>query len=311
MGHLQVDGTLDLNQFWPSGSSDGDTVHIAVERIRFNGKATRAFHGAHIRGRVARDVIDQHRAITVRFQGIDAPELHYMPTVSKARAKRQNANFRQHYARAAAQALGKFLHTLGTQTVKCRVVTAVSTPNEVFDTYGRYIGNVIVTDQHGRDIDLNLWMVRHGWAFPTFYTSMSEGEINGFRAAAATAAKKKVGIWRGYQSKLSFDHALLYKDAPDAPDVGLVSLPKIFRRLALDWVGNGNTKLHRFLSATASSDRCYKTDELLEQGITVAKQYPLAELVLDTNVKFKPGDIVFQEAASTLYDARNRKVTDW
>jgi endonuclease YncB( thermonuclease family) len=311
MGCLQVDGTLDLKQFWPNGSSDGDTAHVVVKRVRFEGKPTRVFNGAHVRGRVVRNVIDENRAITVRFQGIDAPELHFMPPVSKAKAKKQNANFRQHYARAAAEALGSFLHTLGTDQVKCRVVTAVSTPNDVFDTYGRFIGNIIVTDQKGRDIDLNLWMLQHGWAFPTFYSSMSTDEIKGLRAIGARAAKKKLGIWKGYGPKLSFDHALLYSDAGSAPDAGAVSMPKIFRRLALNWVGNGNTKLHTFLVAEQSSDRCYKTDELLEEGITVAKQYKRADLVLNTDVKFGPADVVFQEAAATLFDARGKKVVAW
>ena len=311
MGTLEVQGTLDPNQFWSTGTSDGDTAQVQVERVTFEGKLTHAFEHAQVRGRVRKPVIDARGRMTVRFQGIDAPELHYMPTVAQAKAKKQNANFRQHYGRAAAQALGKFLHTLGTGAVKCRVVAEVSKPNDVFDTYGRFIGDIIVTGKNGKDVDLNLWMAQKGWAFPTFYTSMSEAEIHKFRAAAAVAAKKKLGIWKGYRSKLSFDGALLYKDAEDAPDAGAVSMPKIFRRLASDWVGQGNTKLHSFLVSEPTADRCYKTDELLEQGITVAKQCDLADLVMNTGVKFKPGDLVFQEAASTLYDERNQKIEAW
>ena len=54
MGHLQVDGTLDLKQFWPTGTSDGDTAHVVVKRISFDGKVTHAFDGAQVRGRGTR-----------------------------------------------------------------------------------------------------------------------------------------------------------------------------------------------------------------------------------------------------------------
>ncbi|HEX3851667.1 MAG TPA: hypothetical protein VHW01_11920 [Polyangiaceae bacterium] len=39
--------------------------------------------------------------------------------------------------------------TLGKDTLKCRVVTEVEKPNDVFDTYGRFIGDIIVTDENG------------------------------------------------------------------------------------------------------------------------------------------------------------------
>ena len=48
MGLLEVTGTLDPKQFWPSGSADGDTAHVRVVRVvrvTCNGKATHAFHG--------------------------------------------------------------------------------------------------------------------------------------------------------------------------------------------------------------------------------------------------------------------------
>jgi len=46
------------------------------------------FEGAHVRGRGSKDVIDKNKAITVRFQGIDAPELDLTPSVARASAAR-------------------------------------------------------------------------------------------------------------------------------------------------------------------------------------------------------------------------------
>jgi hypothetical protein len=53
------------------------------------------------------------------------------------------------------------------------------------------------------------------------------------------------------------------------------------------------------------------TQSRASRRITVAKQYDLADLVVSTDVTFKPGDLVFQEAASTLYEERNRKIAAW
>lgn len=75
-----------------------------MKRITFAGKGTHVLDTAHVRGRGSKDVLDKNHAITVRFQGIDAPELHFTPSIAKAKAKRPNANFRQSYGRAAAEA---------------------------------------------------------------------------------------------------------------------------------------------------------------------------------------------------------------
>jgi hypothetical protein len=78
-----VDGTIDLAQFWPTGSSDGDTTRVAVERMRFGGKRTTVFDGALVRGRGRPMAVVNDGAITVRWQGIDAPELHFDPVVAR------------------------------------------------------------------------------------------------------------------------------------------------------------------------------------------------------------------------------------
>jgi endonuclease YncB( thermonuclease family) len=63
-----------------------------------------------------------------------------------------------------------------------------------------------------RQISTCGWRAKVG-AFPAFYTSMSEAEIRRFKAAAASAERKRRGIWAGYAAKLSLDRALRYGDA--------------------------------------------------------------------------------------------------
>ena len=72
-GLLVAFGTMDVAQFWPTGRSDGDTAHVRVERFEFDGRVTHAFEGATI----GRKPVLHQGGITVRWQGIDSPELHY------------------------------------------------------------------------------------------------------------------------------------------------------------------------------------------------------------------------------------------
>ena len=87
-GRLEVRGTVDLTQFWPTGSSDADTTKILVSTqpgaFRFRPRpgaqfqTTNVFDGATVRGRVNKPAIDNQGRITIRLQGLDAPELHYL-----------------------------------------------------------------------------------------------------------------------------------------------------------------------------------------------------------------------------------------
>ena len=208
MGLLVVQGTIDLAQFWSNGGeSDGDTTHVAVKEVTFNDKPTKIFDGAYVKGRGKSDVIKKG-AVTVRWQGIDSPELHYIPQVKGTHVAEAH-NFRQHYGQAATRALLGLLKDLagGAATIDARVTSQVHHPNDVFDTYGRMIGTVIVK---GRD--LNHWMVEEGWAFPTFYSSMSAEEIIPLREAAQKAAMTKRGIWKEFEGlvrKLTIDRGEL------------------------------------------------------------------------------------------------------
>lgn len=95
-GTLIVEGPIDIAQFWPTGSSDADTVKVRLHpgpgAFRFRPrpgtsfKPTRAFDGASIAGRIRRPVVDATGHVVVRLQGVDAPELHYRPASVLRRA---------------------------------------------------------------------------------------------------------------------------------------------------------------------------------------------------------------------------------
>ena len=75
-GLLRVEGTFDIQQFWPDGMSDADTVKIKIGASAFAfrphaGAAFRdvsvAFDGAKVKGRVTKPVIG-NGTVTIRLQ---------------------------------------------------------------------------------------------------------------------------------------------------------------------------------------------------------------------------------------------------
>lgn len=331
MGILIAEGTLAVAQFWPDGESDADTTKVVVKSFKYaesgdeaDAKKTRVFEGARVRGRTTKDAIDKNGQITIRYQGIDAPELHYQaqaeiekgdPDIEAKRAAFHEVNkrYRQHYGETAAVKLAEHVTGLaaGKAAVPCRVITYVDHPNDVFDTYGRFIGNVVIDD-----VDLNLWLVENGWAFPTFYSSMQNTEIEAF--VAATKKGRKKGFWKDASGDLAhFDWSLVYEKGPfdAAADKGAVILPKMFRRL-VSFSTNKKAKIitggfKGYLSGKKSPDQCFETDEFLAHGATSSQVHFLHDYIDGTTFTAKPEDLVHQEGKSTLVDAEGEKVVGW
>ncbi len=333
-GLLEVSGTLDVNQFWPKGESDGDTakVVVGVGAFRFRTKpggawkVTHAFNHAvvkrSLKAKSGRAAINGKQQVTVRWQGIDAPELHYRPTPEKlttrqkAALKKVNGDFRQLLGESATVALARYLTKLGKNPVPVVVRTAVDAPSDVFDMYGRLVGDLYVKVK-GKEVDLNHWMLQQGWAFPTLYASMSREEIQDVLALADKAKARKAGLWKYASSALKgFDAKLLFVKNGTfnaAKDMGPVVMPKQFRRLSTYSVEKKskitNGTFPDFLKA--HPDACYETKDFLEQGATSSTHRRLDEFVSKQSVFLvQPGDLVFQEAGSVTV-GKNGKPAKW
>jgi endonuclease YncB( thermonuclease family) len=335
MGLLKVRGTIDVGQFWPGGESDADTAKVIVkttpDAFQFQPHpgaplaVTHAFRGAKVKGRMTKDAIDGKGRITIRLQGIDAPELHYRPSPlpkqatpdQRSRFKAVNRQYRQHLGETAAVELGSLVKQAGTANVPCFVTTIVDKPSDVFDVYGRFVGDIAVTIG-GSDVNVNRWLVEQGWAFPAFYNSMTAEEIGQFLAAAKKGRTKK-RIWQHLQKKVGqLDVGLVYrrKGATPAPaaDKGPLLFPKLFRRLCT-WTAYrkaGYVKGNFAHYLTDQPDPLFLTKDFLEQGPHAATERKLNEfLKSDDEFTLQPEQMVFKEQPSKLVGPDGKAVTGW
>lgn len=329
-GVLTIDAAVDAAQFWPSGDSDADTVKLAIgsaqNAFRFRASpgapavVTHAFDDAgmfeKVKGKRTFKPLVRNGAITIRLQGIDAPELHFIP-----RAKGSH-DFRQYQGETCTVSLENQLRAGGQDKIPCRFVTAVNHPQDVVDKYGRFVGEIVFAGNTPAEWNICDWLAEQGWAFPAFYNSMSMAEIDRLLTKAGAAQKAKRGIWAFETQKIgTLDFNLLFrKNGPidAAKDRGPVIFPKIFRRLADYSVKKKNGTLGgtfaAYLSALKPQDLCYETVDFLKSGGHPSKrmQKKLARFVTAGNKYLAgPGDLVFQEAPSTIVDSANKKITSW
>ena len=335
MGTLKIIGQIELKQFWPEGLSDADTSNIlvSVDNDSFfyrkdnqsSYRKTKVFNTASVIGKTRAKLIKNNK-IKVRFQGIDAPELHYKapplqnkPDVTpalRAEYNEKNKSFRQNLSESATFALRKFLRSINKSVVTCQVLSHnVEKPREVVDTYGRFVANVNVK-QHNKTIDLNVWLAKEGWVVPTFYTSMSEEEMAEL-LSAAKKGKKKNRIWKYLRTDTGkFKYSLQFRknviEFNLGDDNAILIMPKLFRRQVSyemqKKVGLFTGKISEFL--TKSKDPFYKTEEFLLEGFD-AKLYYIDEFFNGKKFQLGPSDLVFREKYSNIIDENGGFIVNW
>jgi endonuclease YncB( thermonuclease family) len=348
MGTLRIRGTIDIIQFWPKGSSDADTtkIKLVVGKNSFEYKkegstkfsSTSVFWDAISRGQISTEVVNTSKktgvkTITVRLQGVDAPELHYhaaplkkSSSVTASKRKKFNAlneDRRQCYAETSTVALTghlkKYANSKG--VINAVFETVVDEPADAIDTYGRFVGNIRVGGNH----DINVWLVENGWGHPAFYTSMSKTEIETFMNVWKKGKKKSGRPGKSISRNANdFDWTLLYikpkKDVvisfTPGEDKGPVLMPKIYRR-QLSWLVSKEAKV--ITAATTfkaylkkKPDQLVLLDDFLNNDLNSAKVFNLDEFVsADNKVLKNPDEIVFKEKPGYLVNAAGVKITKW
>ena len=329
-GELRVSGKMVLGQFWPTGLSDADTVTVQLTANSFTFspdpankpfRTTKAFDNATVKGTTTRPAIRKNN-ITIRLQGIDATELHYAATLHGTGLQDNGKRFRQFFGETATEKLHDFTAQLGTGPIPCEVVSAVDHPNDVFDTFGRFVGDVLITIK-GKKVDLNHWLVENGWAFQTYYNSMSPDEIKIIQKLSEAARKAKRGIWPHliqHVGQLNPGMVFRLKGKPnDKADIGPVLMPKIFRRQVrfvisqLNHLPAGSGDFRSFLGAQTDPFVTLKAFLKNPKVKAPGKTSPNANLKSLFNAQevfaSMPGDLVFFEKPSTLVDSSGNPIT--
>jgi endonuclease YncB( thermonuclease family) len=346
-GALEISGTIDLAQFYPNGSSDGDTIKLKVgtgkKAFRFYKQTNAAarqttvfIDGYTISGKKkdgspqVKKLINSKGTINIRLQGVDTPELHYpiikVPTpLKKAISKYLDSHpprvFRQHWGGRVAHELGKFLKSIGGSPLPCIFRTAIDKPTDAVDSNGRFVGDVLV--DNGR-VNIGHWLIEHGWGVPGLYNSMSNEEIRIILDLTQQAWDKQRGIWKTYSDDMNRpDLALTYDDdlhLQPSKDFGPHVCPKFFRRKII-WeiaqAGGADTGDFRdFYAEHYAGHKCFRIDDFLKKH---AKAKPVAmHTLLDDAMQLTawPEEIVFKEDASRFYigDVDSKRVptaADW
>lgn len=335
-GQLTVVGTIDIQQFWPASkgtsSSDGDTIHLKVDpqssflfsaSPKTKPKVTEAFIGAFVvDGKKKPKVITAKNEIKIRLQGIDTPELHY-PVIGTRHPSKKNlaaTEFRQPYGASAASALHDHLKGLvgasGGTLIHATFVTRIDHLRNAIDSHGRFVGDILVGTSAGKSI--NTWLLEQGWAYPLFYDSMTDVEVQTL-LDAWKIGKKHAGRPGNRFKKplLAFDPGRNIKNAK-VPDGGGLNYPKIFRRQATFWTKVAGplpgSQFKQLLQQglPKKPDKAYLTNYFLSHvnALDPKKRVPLASKIgAQGQTQFEPDALVFREDPTTLFAANGSKVT--
>lgn len=339
MGVLTVKGTVDVKQFWPKGESDADTskILLTVDPASMVYRKTPGAQGKNVfdiysgacTDRALKNHVIEKGIITVRLQGIDAPELHYQPQTEKslgslAKAKNNGIQtvfeYRQAQGETATDRLRKHLAAKSNKpAVPCTFVTNLDDqlgPADAVDKYGRFVGDIFVGQEN-----VNHWILENGLAIVSLYNSLQNDELNDY-VMAWTAGKHK-GIARRYSRTL-----LVF--APNTrfrrPGAGVTAvsegnakfiLPKLYRRqttwFAYHTLGKFPKDLEAFLHTKDDSDRVLDVADFLENSGSAIQQ-PFSSRLVNGKLKPTPDEMVFIEAAAGLYAKKGnqvKKLTAW
>lgn len=313
MPRVELTGTVDPTQFWPRGESDADTVVVTVREVRVDGQPTDILDGAYVLNHGEVQPVVRGGCVRVRLEGLDAPELHFPTTEPEPRAL-ANATFRQARGGQCAAALGEALG--GEGLLRCRALTEVEMPGDVFDVYGRFVGEVIVDTSGPGTLNVNDWLLQNGYALPAIYTSASRGRAKKFVELAREAKRFGRGVWRAYTDELYFDSKLVHRGTDRIEERGAVVFPKLFRRMAVWRVRSGaGYGLRSWMAERRPGDRVVPLDSFLAQGTAGLETQDLASFVSDDGVRPRfeadPFRLAFVERAGTTYDREGRPLEEF
>ncbi len=358
MGTLKIKGTIKIDQFWPKGNSDADTTKIILKvdadsflfkktgdtkfkktAVYFKAMAVPSF-GPPVN--VIKYINTPRQYVTIRLQGIDAPELHYRmygaitkkdpikankylseTQYKKFMAENASHEYRQRFSETATLALANFLKTKanGKDEIDCVFISSnIEVPSDAIDVYGRVVGDITIDSEK---INLNHWLLQEGWVMPSYYNSSTNAEITKLNNLYTKGSKKANRTIKNYsKTLLPFNFNLEYRkngNINPPKDKGALILPKLFRRHCIFSIykkaGIPMTNFTDYLKAK-KSDRYILPNQIIAYSKAVknkntaaiaALEKSFASLFVNNKLNIEVNQLVIIEKPSKIIDAVSKK----
>lgn len=227
---------------------DGDTIHLFDPLLLANGHVHHPKEGMFfvwVTGTSKPKVIEVKASggrnyVTVRLEGIDAPEEHYRSQPFSAVVKGKKVEFpldpkAGNDDRSQPQWKPATEHLVN--TLQAAGYALAMLDREVTDRYGRALGYVFTSNAIAeKGAFLSLDLVKRGLAFPFPFESAGD-MISPLLDAAKSAKAQGLGVWKHYEHKpLTFKSSYAAPkhwndEEPAAQQKGKINLPCVFRRV--------------------------------------------------------------------------------
>jgi hypothetical protein len=187
------------------------------------------------------------------------------------------------------------------------------------------------TGSDGFALDINHWLLEHGWAVPGLYNSMTERELNVARSLSNRAAMDNLGLYKSsyYKNKLvKFEKDLVVRHKVDPKsfklyeDKGDVMNPKFFRRQATFESKEANNPTGTEFRDSLLADKSYrgltwttfsalKASERKDPDALKKQSVLLGSLISKTGKLPKADDLIYIEEAADIVDSKGKIINDW
>jgi endonuclease YncB( thermonuclease family) len=240
-------------------------------------------------------------AYSVRFEGIDALETHYLnrhQNLQLARAARDRllellgfgevrfwADLPNKIERAEHHPVRGYLLADGIEA-NGRVLGLVYTGEP---DAGLEDGQRVFVDEARLEASVNAALLRAGLAYAELYSTMPLALIQRMRHLVSTAREAAVGFWP--REDVTTDRPVQLRDLSDLPD--LVMFPKLYRRL-VKYFGDGHVGLAEF-DTWIRADPVHRDDSALLPTGELGNLHDLYEVGPDgLQLQFLPETLTFQ-----------------
>lgn len=227
---------------------DGDTIHLFDPLLLVNNQVMQPKEGMFfvwVTGAIKPRVLEVKSSlgrnyVTVRLEGVDAPDEHYHSQAFKMKDKGKVTSYAldpKLGGEDRSQPLWKPATEHLVNTLQAAGHALVLLDREVTDHYGRALGYVYSSTPFGEKRDfISLDLIKRGLAFPFLFESAGD-LIPSFLDAAKTAKAAGLGVWKNYSHKpltytSSYAAPKHWTDPePAAQQKGKLNLPCVFRRI--------------------------------------------------------------------------------